>query len=313
MALSTDEAPSERTDESGVAGGVTVLVLAVPLLLLSALAFYSGRLAQADNHLSWAATSAARAGAHCRIPVSDAEGRAAGNAAASQAANNQANRPCSLREAALSIEKTVRAILLENRRLYCQNSNSTGMRVEYQDQDGDLIYAYVIGSLLLNGRYWPDRGGEIRPPGEPEFDTGEVENIGDSTNFDPFQARNLRKDFNGNALFLESSEGLVDETVITPGNDGPLGYIPAITDPNRASNPSEFDDLTVGYPIDSSGGAGTTTGGAIIPARTATASRITVHLICDFVGAATNLLSRASTREASATAVVPVVFPAEAV
>ena len=303
MALSTDEAPSEKTDESGVAGGVTVLVLAVPLLLLSALAFYSGRLAQADNHLSWAATSAARAGAHCRIPVSDAEGRAAG----------QANRPCSLREAALSIEKTVRAILLENRRLYCQNSNSTGMRVEYQDQDGDLVYAYVIGSLLLNGRYWPDRGGEIRPPGEPEFDTGEVENIGDSTNFDPFQARNLRKDFNGNALFLESSEGLVEETVITPGNDGPLGYISAITDPNRASNPSEFDDLTVGYPIDSSGGAGTTTGGAIIPARTATASRITVHLICDFVGAATNLLSRASTREASATAVVPVVFPAEAV
>ena len=296
-----------------MAGGVTVLVLAVPLLLLSALAFYSGRLAQADNHLSWAATSAARAGAHCRIPVSDAEGRAAGNAAASQAANNQANRPCSLREAALSIEKTVRAILLENRRLYCQNSNSTGMRVEYQDQDGDLIYAYVIGSLLLNGRYWPDRGGEIRPPGEPEFDTGEVENIGDSTNFDPFQARNLRKDFNGNALFLESSEGLVEEIVITPGNDGPLGYIRAITDPDRASNPSEFDDLTVGYPIDSSGRAGTTTGGAIIPARTATASRITVHLICDFVGAATNLLSRASTREASATAVVPVVFPAEAV
>ena len=166
---------------------------------------------------------------------------------------------------------------------------------------------------MLNGRYWPDRGGEIRPPGEPEFDTGEVENIGDSTNFDPFQARNLRRDFNGNALFLESSEGLVEVRVITPGNDGPLGYIPAITDPDRASNPSEFDDLTVGYPIDSSGGASTTTGGAIIPARTATASRITVHLICDFVGAATNLLSRASTREASATAVVPVVFPAEAV
>ena len=280
-----------------------MLVLAVPLLLLSALAFYSGRLAQADNHLSWAATSAARAGAHCRIPVSDAEGRVAG----------QANRPCSLRETALSIEKTVRAILLENRRLYCQNSNSTGMRVEYQDQDGDLIYAYVIGSLLLNGRYWPDRGGEIRPPGEAEFDTGEVENIGDSANFDPFQARNLRRDFNGNALFLESSEGLVEEIVITPGNDGPLGYIPAITDPDRASNPSEFDDLTVGYPIDSSGRAGTTTGGAIIPARTATASRITVHLICDFVGAATNLLSRASTREASATAVVPGVFSAEAV
>ena len=44
-----------RTDESGVAGGITVLILAVPLLLISALAFYSGRLAQADNHLSWAA------------------------------------------------------------------------------------------------------------------------------------------------------------------------------------------------------------------------------------------------------------------
>ena len=240
-----------------MAGGVTVLVLAVPLLLLSALAFYSGRLAQADNHLSWAATSAARAGAHCRIPVSDAEGRAAG----------QANRPCSLREAALSIEKTVRAILLENRRLYCQNSNSTGMRVEYQDQDGDLIYAYVIGSLLLNGRYWPDRGGEIPAANDPD---AAEDNPQSDPNFDPFQARNLRRDFNGKALFLESSTGVIQKS-------------PERTD----SNPAEFDTSM-----------GTTGLGAPV-------SRITVHLICDFTGAATNLLSRASTREASAIAVVP--------
>ena len=278
MALSADEAPSERTDESGVAGGVTVLVLAVPLLLLSALAFYSGRLAQADNHLSWAATSAARAGAHCRIPVSDAEGRAAG----------QANRPCSLREAALSIEKTVRAILLENRRLYCQNSNSTGMRVEYQDQDGDLVYAYVIGSLLLNGRYWPDRGGEIPASNDPD---AAEDNPQSDPNFDPFQARNLRRDFNGNALFLESSVGVIQKEVM----DNPDTTEDESQGEETDSNPSEFE-TSMEMPVSAT------------PVR-----RISVHLICDFVGAATNLLSRASTREASATAVVPVVFSAEAV
>lgn len=302
-----------------MAAGITVLVMAAPLLLLSALSFYSGRLAQADNHLSWAATSAARAGAHCRIPVSDAEnsaaGNTAGNTAVSQTATDRASRACTLREAALTIEKTARAILLENRRLYCLNSGSTGMRVEYQDQDGDLIYAYVIGSLLLNSRYWPDRGGEIRPPGEAEFDTGEVENIEDSANFDPFQARNLRRDFNGEALFLERSEGLVEETVLIPGFNGPLGYVPAITEIERGSNPPEFNDFTVGYPMlsDSPDRASTTAGGTIIPERTAIASRITVHLLCDFAGAATNLMARASTREASASAVVPAVFSTEAV
>ena len=278
MALSTDEAPSERTDESGVAGGVTVLVLAVPLLLLSALAFYSGRLAQADNHLSWAATSAARAGAHCRISVSDAEGRTAG----------QANRPCSLREAALSVEKTVRAILLENRRLYCQNSNSTGMRVEYQDQDGDLIYAYVIGSLLLNGRYWPDRGGEI--PASNDLDAAE-DNPQSDANFDPFQARNLRKDFNGNALFLESSVGVIQKEVMDNPDTTEVESQAEDTDSNPAEFETSMEMLASANPV----------------------RRISVHLICDFTGAATNLLSRASTREASATAVVPVVFSTEAV
>ena len=271
-----------------MAGGVTVLVLAVPLLLLSALAFYSGRLAQADNHLSWAATSAARAGAHCRISVSDAEGRAAGNAAASQAANNQATRPCSLREAALSVEKTVRAILLENRRLYCQNSNSTGMRVEYQDQDGDLIYAYVIGSLLLNGRYWPDRGGEI--PASNDLDAAE-DNPQSDANFDPFQARNLRKDFNGNALFLESSVGVIQKEVMDNPDTTEVESQAEDTDSNPAEFETSMEMLASANPV----------------------RRISVHLICDFTGAATNLLSRASTREASATAVVPVVFSTEAV
>ena len=259
MALSADEAPPERTDESGVAGGITVLVLAVPLLLVSALAFYSGRLAQADNHLSWAATSAARAGANCQI--------------------SEPGRPCTFQEAALTIEKTARAILLENRRLYCQNSNSTGMRVEYQDQDGDLIYAYVIGSLLLNGRYWPDRGGEIPAANDPDADD---DNPQSDANFDPFQARNLRRDFNGNALFLESSVGVIQKEV----SDNP-----ATTTENEAraeetdSNPAEFETS--------------------MAAPGSSVRRIAVNLICDFAGGATGLLSRASTREASAIAVVP--------
>ena len=147
--------------------------------------------------------------------------------------------------------------------------------MEYQDQDGDLIYAYVIGSLLLNGRYWPDRGGEIPAANDPD---AAEDNPQSDPNFDPFQARNLRRDFNGNALFLESSTGVIQKNPEEPG-----------------SNPAEFE-TSMGTP-----GLG------------APVSRITVHLICDFTGAATNLLSRASTREASATAVVPGVFSAEAV
>ena len=249
--------PKPVYDESGVAAGITVLVLTVPLLLISALAFYSGRLAQADNHLSWAATSAARAGANCRTSVSYTE-----------------SRPCTFRESALTIEKTIRAILLENRRLYCQNSGSTGMRVEYQDRDGSLIYAYVIGSLLLNSRYWPDEGGDIPAVGNDE-------NPESDPDFVPFQPRNLRRDFNGDYLFLESSEGVVVRA------DPP-------TPERRDSNPEVFD-----------------TSMSTPPGSTTSVSRITVHLICDFAGGATGLLARASTREGSATAVVPAAISAE--
>ena len=80
------------------------------------------------------------------------------------------------------------------------------MRVEYQDQDGTLIYAYVIGSLLLNGRYWPDRGGDISTVGS----TGNPQS---DPNFSPLQARNLRRDFNGNALFLRDSEGVIEAEI----------------------------------------------------------------------------------------------------
>lgn len=310
MALSADEAPSERTDEAGVAAGITVLVMATPLLLLSALSFYSGRLAQADNHLSWAATSAARAGAHCRIPVSDAEnsaaGNTAGNTAVSQAATGRASRACTLREAALTIEKTARAILLENRRLYCLNSGSTGMRVEYQDQDGDLIYAYVIGSLLLNSRYWPDRGGAIPEPGDFDAD---AENPQDSPNFDPFQSRNLRRDMNGEVLFVESSEGVASlrrRTFTPPGIPGdPTPPEPVLLEiiPDRKSNPSAFEN-SMENPLGPN---------ASESLSSTPVGRITVQMICDFAGAATNLMARASTREASATAVVPIIFPSEAV
>lgn len=243
---------SKRTpDESGVAAGITVLILAVPLLVISALAFYSGRLAQADNHLSWAATSAARAGANCRTSVADS-----------------GTRPCTFREAALTIEKTVRAILLENRRLYCYTSGSTGMRAEFQDRDGSLIYSYVIGSLLLSSRYWPDRGGEI-----PEV--GSSDNPDGDPNYAPLQPSNLRRDFNGDELFLESSEGVVKEE-------------------ERASNPPVFE-TTMDAPLGSS----------------TPVSRIAVHLICDFTGASSGLLARASTREGSAIAIVPAAISAE--
>ena len=244
---------SKRTpDESGVAAGITVLILAVPLLVISALAFYSGRLAQADNHLSWAATSAARAGANCRTSV-----------AASSA------RPCTFREAALTIEKTVRAILLENRRLYCYTSGSTGMRAEFQDRDGSLIYSYVIGSLLLSSRYWPDRGGEI--------ELGSDENPTGDPNYAPLQPNNLRRDFNGDALFLDSSEGVVDRV-----------------SEERKSNPLVFE-TSMDAPLGS----------------TTPVSRIAVQLICDFTGASSGLLARASTREGSAIAVVPAAISAE--
>ena len=266
-----------RTDESGVAGGITVLILAVPLLLISALAFYSGRLAQADNHLSWAATSAARAGANCRSSVTDV------NTPGSDSNTPDTSRSCTFREAALSIEQTARVILLENRRLFCQNSNSTGMRVEYQDQDGTLIYAYVIGSLLLNSRYWPDRGGDISTVGS----TGNPQS---DPNFSPLQARNLRRDFNGNALFLRDSEGVIEAEI----EDDPDTADNEATPAERGSNPPAFDAY-MDAPLESS----------------SPVSRITVHLICDFAGGATGLLARASTREASAIAVVPAVVSAE--
>lgn len=257
------EKPAQNTkdDESGVAAGITVLILAVPLLIISALAFYSGRLAQADNHLSWAATSAARAGANCRTPVAASD-----------------TRPCTFREAALTIEKTVRAILLENRRLYCYTSGATGMRAEFQDRDGSLIYSYVIGSLLLSGRYWPDRGGDIPPVGDDENPDGDP-------NYAPLQPSNLRRDFNGDALFLESSEGVVvraDSSATPPIEE------------ERESNPLVFETSTAA-PL-----------GSNTPV-----SRIAVHLICDFTGASSGLLARASTREGSATAVVPAAIPAE--
>lgn len=249
-----------RDDESGVAAGITVLILTVPLLLISALAFYSGRLAQADNHLSWAATSAARSGANCRASVSNIE-----------------SRPCTFRESALTIEKTIRAILLENRRLFCLNSGSTGMRVEYQDRDGSLIYAYVIGSLLLNGRYWPDRGGEIPSAEDDDY-------LESDPNYAPLQPKNLRRDFNGDELFLESYEGVVVRDKPSTLQD----------EEDRESNPLIFE-ASMDAPFGS----------------TTPVSRVTVHLICDFTGGATGLLARASTREASATAQVPTVISAE--
>ena len=159
---------------------------------------------------------------------------------------------------------------MENRRLYCYNSGSTGMRVEFQDRDGSLIYSYVIGSLLLNSRYWPDKGGKIP-------DVGSDDNPEGDPNYAPLQPKNLRRDFNGAELFLESSEGVV------------------VRDPEeRESNPLIFE-ASMDAPLGS----------------TAPVSRIAVHLICDFTGGSSGLLARASTREGSATAVVPSAISAE--
>lgn len=87
------------------------------------------------------------------------------------------------------------------------------MRVEYQDRDGSLIYAYVIGSLLLSGRYWPDRGGEI--------ELGSDENPTGDPNYAPLQPNNLRRDFNGDELFLESRKS--NPLIFEASMDAPLG------------------------------------------------------------------------------------------
>lgn len=263
---------THRSDEAGVVGGLTVLIMAIPLLLLSGLTLFNSRLSQTDHDLAWAATSAARAGASC-VRLSPDE--------ASQ-------EPCTLQEVGQVVEETIRSLLLSNRRLFCLNTNSTGMVVEYQDYEGQLIYAYAIGSVLLHPAQWPDGGTE------KEVETPKI--FGDPAKGMPPDEEALsyaffplhpseRRDFQGEPLTLNPNTSNVNTgfaaTMLEPlGSDEPVGRIQV--------------NLLCDY------AQGATSRLAQCAGLSRNADRN-----CEFAEGTGQFLSRASSREASATAVVP--------
>lgn len=269
----TDANPktTNRSDEAGVVGGLTVLIMAIPLLLLSGLTLFNSRLSQTDHDLTWAATSAARAGASC----------------ARLATDGASQDPCTLQEVGQVVEETIRSLLLNNRRLFCLNTNSTGMVVEYQDYDGQLIYAYAIGSVLLSPVYWPDGGAEVDTPdifGDPAQGI-EPDEEALSFAFFPLQPSE-RRDFQGNPLTLSSGTsnrgtGFASSMLEPLGSDEPVGRIQV--------------NLLCDY----------AQGATLRLAQCAGLSR-NAGRNCEFAEGTGQFLSRASAREASATAVVPV-------
>ena len=291
----------ERGSESGVVGGVTVLVLSIPLLLLSALAVFNGRLSQTDHDLSWAAVSAARAGANCEqasggrfvpgqaLAEPGGAGTGTGATGGTRTAGSSGQRACTLREVGLVVESTVRSLLLENRRLYCLNSSSTGMVLEYLSYGGELIYAYGVGAVLLSQVYWPDRGddddladnlgelfGEDGNPPDPE--------VLEENPFFPLQS-GARRDIQGNRLLLSPLAGNsgsgFETSMLTPlGSTQPVGQIRV--------------NLLCDY----------TQGSSVALAQCAGLSRSPSRR-CEEADGVNQYLSRASSREASAAAVVP--------
>ena len=275
-----------RGSESGVVGGVTVLVLTIPLLLLSALAVFNGRLSQTDHDLSWAAVSAARAGANCEQPSEG--GFVPGRALAGPGAGSGA-RACTLREVGLVVESTVRSLLLENRRVYCLNSSSTGMVLEYLSYSGELIYAYGVGSVLLNPVFWPDRGDDddLENNLEELFGadgaTPDLDVLADNPGL-PLQS-SARTDIQGNRLLLNpvagNSGSAFETSMLTPlGTTQPVGQIRV--------------NLLCDY----------TQGSSLELAQCAGLSRSPSRR-CETAEGVNQYLSRASSREASAAAVVP--------
>ena len=267
-----------------------MLVLTIPLLLLSALAVFNGRLSQTDHDLSWAAVSAARAGANCEQLT---EGRIALGGAlpvpAAGSSSDSGRRACTLREVGLVVETTVRSLLLENRRLYCLNSSSTGMVLEYLSYSGELIYAYGVGSVLLNPVYWPDRGDDEDLEDNLEGLFGEDGNPPDLELLEanplfPLQS-GARMDIQGNRLLLNPVAGNAgsgfETSMLTPlGSTQPVGQIRV--------------NLLCDY----------TQGSSVSLAQCAGKSRSPGRR-CETADGVNQYLSRASSREASAAAVVP--------
>lgn len=288
--------------------------MTIPLLLLGGLTLFNSRLAQADHDLTWAATSAARAGANCVNLVPNV--RSLGGGGSGGAGDGFGNepeldfttttpQPCTLQQVALTIEETIRSLLLYNRRLFCLNTSATGMVVEYLDYDGELIYGYSIGSLLFypGGEFWPDsldRVGEfyteleLESPLEgrsPTFD-----DIANNPELRDFQflppQETARRDFRGREIKLESSNFNSDTnldarhfetTMQRPlGGDQPVGQlrVSLLCDYAQGSN-SELAQCA-----------------GLLPQRSERRD-------CSTAEGAGRFLARASAREASAVAVVP--------
>jgi len=282
-----------RDDQAGVVGGITVLIMAVPLLLLTGLTLFNSRLSQADHDLAWAATSAARAGANC-VNLTPAESLPVGSAAReASGATATVKEPCTLREVGLIVETTVRSLLLDNRRLFCLNTNATGMVVEYLDYEGDLIYAYGIGSVLLNTQFWPDRGADAAGVtlddifGNPDATDPDDRNPDPDALDAPFfpLQPSERQDFAGNTLSLRS-----------PASNFGTGFESTMLDPLGADEP--VGQIQVHLLCDYSQGAN------LRLAQCAALSRNPGRR-CDVAEGVGSFLAQASAREASAAAVVP--------
>ena len=292
--------PRADRDEAGVVGGITVLLLTIPLLLLSVLTIFNNRLSQADHDLAWAATSAARSGANCVRSAADAYVPSSNTTVAATAGAVPAgNAPCTLREVALAVEETIRSLLLDHRNVFCLNTNSTGMVLEYLNYNGDLIYAYGIGAVLFDRIYWPDRGdaeelqGTLRqlygdettnPPTAPDPEAALSDNP-----YLPLQP-GARVDILGNRLALNPAQGdqgsVFDTTMLTPlGLNQPVGQIRV----NLLCDYAQGADL--GW------------------VQCAGLSR-NAERSCESEDGIGQYLARASSREASASAVVPPLQPA---
>lgn len=290
--------------------GLTVLIMTIPLLLLGGLTLFNSRLAQADHDLTWAATSAARAGANCANMVPNVQSLGGGGGASSPnifgGFGNEPARdfttatrePCTLQEVARVIEETIRSLLLDNRRLFCLNTSATGMVVEYLDYDGELIYGYSIGSLLFypGGEFWPDWEsrdfeefyGQYGLTASPTF-----EDIADKPELRDFQflppQETARRDFRGDEVYLTrpnsgDAADFENTTMQRPlGEDQPVGQlrVSLLCDYAQGSN-SELAQCA-----------------GLLPQRSERRD-------CSTAEGPGRFLARASAREASAVAVVPI-------
>lgn len=274
--------PKPASDQSGVVGGITVIIMTLPLLLISVLVLYNHRLSQTDHNLNWSAMSAARAGAHCLKPLPESFQMATQlprilrTQTTPPLAPQTSVRPCTLREVAEVVEVTIRSQLLDNRRLLCRNSSRTGMRLEYLDSQGSLIYAYTIGSILFDiGEQWPDN-----PPSAGTNPLAD-DPLAELDNPQSVLFPGARVDIAGNSLTLEqpnenptSQDGTTPQTNLAPQTD-------------LATHPFESSMAT---PL----------------GQQEPVARLQVQLTClQLSGSGSDLLPASNVREASAIALVP--------